>query len=229
MDVIVFSVKFFEFCFKVFADVTEYFFQVQNDLFAENMDAKTGYKGYCQMAGEMKAWKSEDNTSFLKLVHSQPLQQTLKDLDRAIRDGFKKDKGFPKFKKKSSDKAFRYPQGVKILDGKVYLPKIGLVKFQESQEIQGAIKNTTVSFYCGHWYVAFQTEFEEQIPHHDGGEIGIDLGVTQFATLSTGEKIESPRPLKKYEKNLAAGQRKLARKKRWKKLDAAETSRSENS
>ncbi len=46
----------------------------------ENLDAKTGYKGYCQMAGAMKAWKSEENTSFLKLVHSQPLQQTLKSI-----------------------------------------------------------------------------------------------------------------------------------------------------
>jgi putative transposase len=62
--------------------------------------------------------------------------------------------------------------------------------------------------------VAFQTEFEEQILHHDGGEIGIDLGVTQFATLSTGEKIESPRPLKKYEKKLAAAQRAMARRKK---------------
>ncbi len=66
------------------------------------------------MAGQMKEWKVEDSTSFLKLAHSQPLQQTLKDLDRALRDGFKKEKGFPKFKKKNRDKTFRYPQGVKI-------------------------------------------------------------------------------------------------------------------
>lgn len=80
----------------------------------ESLNKKEGYKGYCQMAGQMKEWKVEDSTSFLKLAHSQPLQQTLKDLDRALRDGFKKEKGFPKFKKKNRDKTFRYPQGVKI-------------------------------------------------------------------------------------------------------------------
>lgn len=71
----------------------------------ESLDKKEGYKGYFQMAGEMKGWKKEEPTSFLKLVHSQPLQQTLKDLDRAIRDGFKKEKGFPHFKKKNTDKS----------------------------------------------------------------------------------------------------------------------------
>ena len=61
----------------------------------ESLDNKDGYKGYVPMAGELKNWKKEESTSFLKLVHSQPLQQVLKDLDRAIRDGFKKKKGFP--------------------------------------------------------------------------------------------------------------------------------------
>jgi putative transposase len=178
----------------------------------EGLDKKEGYKGYCQMAGEMKGWKKEESTSFLKLVHSQPLQQTLKDLDRAIRDGFKKEKGFPHFKKKNTDKAFRYPQGVRIDGDQAYLPKIGFVKFQKSQEIIGIIKNTTISFYCGHWYISFQTEFEQDIPKHQGDEIGIDMGITHFAALSDQTTIEAPRPLKKYEKKLAAAQKALNRK-----------------
>ena len=68
----------------------------------EELDKKVGYKGYCSMAGELKSWKKEDETKFLKCVHSQALQQTLKYLDRAFKDGFKKDKGFPRFKKKAT-------------------------------------------------------------------------------------------------------------------------------
>jgi len=171
----------------------------------ESLDKNVGYKGYCKMAGQMKWWKDDESTSFLKLVHSQPLQQTLKDLDRALRDGFKKEKGFPKFKKKGRDKAFRYPQGVKIDGDHVYLPKIGTVKFQESQEVKGVLKNTTVSFYCGNWYISFQTEFEQEISKRDGGGAGIDIGIASFAT---------PRSIKKYGKKLAAAQRTLARRKK---------------
>ena len=180
----------------------------------ESLEQKEGYKGYCAMASDLKDWKRIEETKFLKLVHSQPLQQTLKDLDRALRDGFKKEKGFPKFKKKTHDKSFRYPQGVKVEDDKVYLPKIGWMRFVKSKEIQGIIKNTTISFYCGHWYVSFQTEFEAEIPAHEGGEIGIDMGIVSFATYSDQKTAISPRPFKKYENKLAKNQKALSRKKK---------------
>lgn len=180
----------------------------------EALENKAGYKGYCAMASDLKEWKAVEESRFLKLVHSQPLQQTLKDLDRALKDGFKKDKGFPKFKKKNHDKSFRYPQGVKINEDMVYLPKVGWMRFRKSRDIEGVVKNTTVSFYCGHWYVSFQTEFEKEIPNHEGGEIGIDMGVVSFATYSDQRTTKSPRPFKKYEKKLAKAQKSLARKKK---------------
>lgn len=178
----------------------------------EDLEKKDGYKGYCAMAGELKDWKRCADTSFLKLVHSQPLQQTLKDLDRALKDGFKRDKGFPRFKKKNHNKSFRYPQGVRIDDDHVYLPKIGWCKFQKSMEIEGIVKNTTVSFYCGYWYVSFQTEFDHEVPNHKGGEIGVDMGIVSFATYSDQETAQSPRPFKKYERKLAKEQQSLSRK-----------------
>ena len=180
----------------------------------ESLDTNAGYKGYVPMAGELKAWKKDESTSFLKLVHSQPLQQVLKDLDRAIRDGFKKKKGFPSFKKKGrEDKSFRYPQGVKIEDDKVYLPKIGWIKFQNSREIEGVIKNTTVSFYAGHWYIAFQTEFEQSEPKHSStSAVGIDLGIAKFATVSDGQEIAPLNSLRLLESDLTKAQKSLSRK-----------------
>jgi putative transposase len=181
------------------------------------LERKEKYSGYSGLCDKVKVWKSEENTQFLKRVHSQPLQQTLKDLDRALKDGFKKDKGFPKFKRKGRDKSFRYPQGVKVRGNLVFLPKVGWCKFQKSRDIEGTIKNTTVSFCAGHWYVAFQTEFECEVaprPIQPEIVVGIDLGIAKFATLSTGEVVEPRSSFRKLEKKLAKAQRSLARKKK---------------
>jgi putative transposase len=180
----------------------------------EGLDRGEKYSGYVPMANKLKGMKREEETAFLKLVHSQPLQQTLKDLDRAVRDGFKKSKGFPKFKKKSHDKSFRYPQGVKLEGDKIYLPKIGLVAFRKSRDIEGVIKNTTVRFDCGEWYISLQTEFEREVPLHpaESNIVGLDMGIKSFVTSSDGEQVMPLNSFKKHEKNLAREQRKLARK-----------------
>ena len=54
----------------------------------------------------------------------------------------------------------------------------------------GEIKNVTVSQKCGKWYVSVQTEFEQEISTPKGGEIGIDMGIVRFATLSDGQFFE---------------------------------------
>jgi len=180
----------------------------------EGLDRGVKYTGYVPMANKLKGMKREDATAFLKLVHSQPLQQTLKDLDRAVRDGLKKSKGFPRFKKKTHDKSFRYPQGVRIEGEKVYLPKIGWVSFRKSFDIEGLIKNTIVRFDCGEWYVSIQTEFEREVPRHpaEGSIVGLDMGIKSFVTGSDGEQILPLNSFKSHEKKLAREQRKLSRK-----------------
>ncbi len=80
---------------------------------------------YAEACKELALWKQEAELSFLKDVPSQPLQQVIKDLDRAIREAFLKKKGFPRFKKKFKDDSFRYPQGCKIEGNRIFLPKIG--------------------------------------------------------------------------------------------------------
>ena len=116
------------------------------------------------MAGDLKAWKKEDETKFLKCVHSQALQQTLKYLDRAFKDGFKKDKGFPRFKKKATIDPFAI---LKVSSEKgivsIFL-KLDGASSKKVESVEGVIKNTTVSIYCGHWYVSFQTELILRYP-----------------------------------------------------------------
>jgi putative transposase len=180
----------------------------------ESLDGGSGYPGYVSLAGRLKTLKRSEETAFLKLVHSQPLQQTLKDLDRAVRDGFKKTKGFPKFKTKYRDKAFRYPQDVKLDGHKIYLPKIGWVSYIKSRDVEGEIKNPTVSFDCGEWYVSIQVEMTVEPPQHPGigPPIGLDMGVANFVSSSDGDHVKPLHSFKKHERKLKLAQRKLDRK-----------------
>lgn len=170
---------------------------------------------YGQMSGLLCQWKDSLETMFLKKVHSQPLQQTLMNLDKAIKEAFsrKSAKRFPNFKKKGRHDSFRYPQGFKIDGNKVYLPKIGWVSFFKSREIEGTPKNVTVSRRGKHWYFSIQVEKEILNPVHPAvSVVGIDMGVKRFVTLSDGTYIEPLSSFKKLEKKLSREQRKLARK-----------------
>jgi len=166
---------------------------------------------YGQATAELPKWKQD--LPFLSEVHSQTLQQSLRDLDRALQDAFSKTRGFPKFKKKGQHDSFRFPQGVKLDGDKIYLPKIGWFRFRKSREVEGTIKNVTVSRTINKWYVSIQVEIEVAEPVHPSNtEVGIDLGVVRFATISDGTVIQPINVFRKLESELATAQRKLARK-----------------
>ena len=181
--------------------------------------------GYNKLAGLLVEWKKEDVTAFLKDAHSQILQQTLRNLDKAYLNFFEKRAKLPKFKKKGLNDSFSYPQGFKI-DGNnslIYLPKIGWIRYVKHRRISGIPKNVTVSQSCGKWYVSIQTERVITEPvHQSQSEVGIDLGVAHFASFSDGSYLEPLNVFRKYSEKLAKLQRLLARKVKfssnWKKL-----------
>lgn len=182
------------------------------------------YKTLCE---HLKAWKGTDDLQWLYETHSQPLQQALKDLDRAIQDAFNKtsSKRFPRFKKKGQHDSFRYPQDFKLDDSRVFLPKIGWIQFRKSREIEGTPKNVTVSKSGKHWFISVQCEIEIAEPVHPAtSTVGIDMGVRRFATLSDGSYFEPLNSFRTLEKKLAKEQRKLSRKVKfssnWKKQKA---------
>ena len=180
--------------------------------------SRTPLLSYRDLAGLLRLWKQSEEYGFLREAHSQVLQQTLKDLDRALWDGLKKSKGMPGFRKKGKHDGFRYPQGFKINGSRIYLPKIGWVGFRKSRDIQGEPKNLTVSRRGRHWFVSIQTEREVPEPEHTSfAAVGIDLGVTRFATLSDGKVYEPLNSFRRLEKKLAREQRRLSRKNRFSK------------
>lgn len=121
---------------------------------------------------------------------------------------------------------FRFPQGCKLeqQNNRLYLPKIGWIRYRNSRDVVGEIKNVTVSRKCGKWYISVQTEFEQKTPQPKGGEIGIDMGIVRFATLSSGEYFEPINAFKNLKGKLAKLQRRLKNKvkfsQNWQKLKA---------
>lgn len=193
----------------------------QNEQYEQDNSFKFSYT---QIANLLPQWKKE--LVWLKECHSQVLQQSLKDLESAFKNFFQQRADFPKFKKKGLKERFRFPQGCKLeqQNNRLYLPKIGWVRYRNSRDIVGEIKNVTVSQKCGRFFVSIQTEFEYEIPTHKGGEIGIDMGVARFATLSNGEFFEPLNAFKTYKGKLAKLQRQLKNKvkfsQNWQKLKA---------
>jgi len=132
-------------------------------------------------------------------------QEALRNLDKAFRafwKGRKKKKvGFPKFKKKGRDDAFRLTGRICVEeDGRhIRLPRIGSVRVKESTEkFRGRILSATVRREADRWFVSLCVEREraEPVPVC-GPTVGIDLGLNCFAVLSDGSKIESPKALEK--------------------------------
>lgn len=179
---------------------------------------------YTKIANQLPQWKKE--LAWLKTCHSQVLQQSLKDLESAFKNFFQQRADFPKFKRKGVKERFRFPQGCKLepQNNRLYLPKIGWVRYRNSRDVQGELKNVTVSQKCGKFFVSIQTECEHQIPNHNGGEIGIDLGIARFATLSNRDFFEPLNAFKTYKGKLAKLQQGLKNKTKfsqnWQKLKA---------
>ena len=180
---------------------------------------------YQEQAWWMKLWKSSEEYGFLKECPSQVLQQKLMDLERAFRDCFDRNqplKRLPVFKKRGRGDGIRFPQGFKINNRRMFLPKIGWVGFYHSRPIEGRVKNITITQKAGRWYASIQVELDIDIGLHPSqSSIGIDAGIKCFAAFSDGTLVEGPGSFRRHEDALAREQRKLARKQKgsenWKK------------
>ncbi len=165
---------------------------------------------------EIKALRDD-----VKAIYSQVLQDTLKRSDKAFQAFFRRCKsgetpGYPRFKSKDRFDSFTYPgTGFSLQGDKLFLSKIGSCRLRLSREIEGKIKTCTLKRECDGWYVIFTVEGgkSKSLPK-TGQVVGIDVGLENFATLSTGEAIANPRFFKQAEPLLANAQRKLSSKQR---------------
>jgi len=163
-------------------------------------------------AWALVAWmKQSEEYGWLQEANAESLQQCLRDLERAYTNLFAGRTHPPQYRKKFLSDSFRYPQGFKLDGRMVYLPKIGWVEFWHSREIDGTIKNVTISRQGKHWFVAFQVEMEVEAPVHPAtAEVGIDLGIATFAAFSNGALHPPLNAYRRVEKKKARMQKRLA-------------------
>lgn len=155
-----------------------------------------------------------DRFPWLKQIHRDAHSQPFSNLAKAFRLFFNKSARHPQFKKKGRSKDGFFVANDKFrLDGHyVVLPKIGYVRLTESLRYSGKIMSATVSRMADRWFISIQIDIGDHNRKRTGNDIvGVDIGIKTAATLSTGEQISSPKPLKSRLKKLARAQRKFSR------------------
>lgn len=179
------------------------------------------YKDYKKSLSYNKC--SKDLTSlkreleWLKEPDKFSLQSSLRNLDESYERFFEGLGGFPKFKFKK-DKKDSYTtrftnNNIEIFENHIKLSKLGKVKYRDNSIIKGKILNVTIlKTKTGKYFASITYEKEIKKFEKTGSEIGIDLGLTDFAIFSNGKKIENPRNYRNLEKKLIREQRKLSRR-----------------
>jgi putative transposase len=175
---------------------------------------------------ELNALKKTD-VAWLYQVSKCAPQEALRNLDAAFahflrrcalkKHGKWKGKlGYPTCKtRKQGLGSFRLTGRIVVSEKAIVLPRLGRLRLKERDYLPTSevkVLSATVSEQAGHWYVSVQVEEEQSLPENSGPVVGIDLGVTQLATLSDGTVIPNPRHLKRRLKKLKKLQRVVSRR-----------------
>ena len=191
--------------------VYNHFLSLKQELY--NKEKKSmSYNQCCKVLTVLKQEKK-----WLKDVDKFSLQNSLKDLDKAYKNFFS-GKGYPKFKsKKDNRKSYRTNytnNNIEFLDKWIKVPKLGKLKIRDKIKPQGRIINATITQApSGKYYISLCcTDVEVEKLESTNKNVGIDLGIKNFAITSDETLIENPKYLQKSLKKLALYQRKLSRK-----------------
>ncbi|MFE1744690.1 RNA-guided endonuclease InsQ/TnpB family protein [Coleofasciculus sp. H7-2] len=178
--------------------------------------ANTPRPTYASQCKSLTAAKNEHPN--LKVVNAQVLQQTLKRVENAFVAMWEQNHGFPRFKKPGRMRSFVFPQLNKepLKQGQINLPKIGWVKFRQSQSIPdgGAVKQARIVKRVSGWYVMLTVQWNVSVapilPH--GEALGIDVGLTSFVATSNGLLVKRSRFFVDAECQLKFLQQRVSRK-----------------
>lgn len=172
--------------------------------------------GYHQTSAMLTTLKRQPEFVWLNEVSSVPVQQSLRHLQTAFGNFFARRHKYPTFKKKDGVQSAEYTTSAFNWDGSVLkIAKVGALNIRFSRTIPKAATVTTVTVSkdtAGRYFVSMLCADEVQAKAPVAAKVGIDLGLTHFAILSTGEKIAAPNTFRKHESTLAKLQRRLAKK-----------------
>jgi len=164
---------------------------------------------------QLNSIKREQFPWMLEVTKNAP-QMAIIQLGQAFQNFFAKRSRYPQFRRKGVHDRFSLSNDQFAIDGKrIRIPNLGWVRMRESLRFTGKILSATVSRVADKWYVsiAVDTQDSSRLPKAENqGAVGVDLGVSSLATLSTGEKIEGPKPHKALLKRIRRLSRSLSRK-----------------
>jgi putative transposase len=207
----------------VLEDTLETLRHLYNNALAERMDAyqQEGRTiGYLEQQNQLPALKKKALP--LAELYSQVAQDCLRRLDKTYQNFFRRVKagekkpGFPRFKGIGRYRSFTYPcwgSGVRLEGETLHLSKIGEFPVRLHRPLQGEPKTCTLSKKADGWYASIVCEVQPSPLEPTGVEVGIDVGIENFATLSDDHpSIANPHLLKKAQAQLRKAQRRLERR-----------------
>ena len=177
---------------------------------------------------QLNSIKREQFPWMYEVTKSAP-QQAIKNLGNAFERFFKKQGQYPRFKKKGVHDSFRADNGpagtggdaVHVEGNRIKLARIGWVRMTESVRFRGQIKSVIISKKAGRWFAAINVD-TPALPHARKNQasadveqaVGVDLGITKLAVLSTGAEIEGPKALRKALNRIRFLNKELSRRKK---------------
>ena len=190
--------------------VYNHFLKLKSYLYRE-FKIQINYNHTSKMLTELKKQKS-----WLKVPDKWALGNALKDLDNAYKK-FYKGSGHPKFKRKGGKNSYRTNDYIKIDNSFIKIPKVGIIRFRDSYKLEKEnilkIYNVTISkTTSGKYFASISANVYTPCFERTNQNIGIDLGLKDFAILSSGEKIKNPRILKSLEDKYRKLAKSLSRK-----------------
>ena len=186
-------------------------------LYKDRTDKSISFAGQCKELTDLRK-----DVDWVREAPIHPLQQALRDLDRAYQNFFSGRAGYPLPRKKGRNDSFRFPDPTSLRvertgkkTGRIKLPKLGWIQFRGWYDIPGVIRNVTISLRAGQWFASVQ--WEREIPDPTPSTlpaVGIDVGISIFAALSNGTTIAPGNFGKKALRALRKAQRSVSRKKK---------------
>jgi putative transposase len=173
---------------------------------------------YIQSSAQLTLWKKEEELQFLNEVSCVPLQQGLRNLQKAFGNFWAGRAKYPNFKKKRHGGSAEFTKsGFRWKDGQVFLAKCTeALPIRWSRQLPKGCEPSTITVKldaCGRWFVSLLVDDITLKPLPVAMQsVGIDLGITSLLALSTGEKVSNPKHFNRLRKKLKRVQKALSRK-----------------
>lgn len=173
---------------------------------------------YYDQSAQMPAIKVERPE--LRDIHAKTLRETLRRVDKAFQAFFRRVKsgqqpGFPRFRRCHRYNSLTFPEPCDYFrTSKLRIPAVGFVKIRLHRPLEGRTKQLQIKREAGRWYACLSVECASKPLNSISTEIGVDVGLATFATLSDGREIVNPRFYRKGQQKIRVAARKVARRKK---------------